>query len=125
MKHKVLLSEKKLEKMPSRQFRRGVQIGRDVGAHEMSKELASVVGPILDSALNLHDHGLHDYAALLLIALREKAAEIAFDDEDDGEDGNPGDAFAASFDALESLVAQLQHGAADHVEPVQDGSDPL
>ena len=125
MKHKVLLSEKKLEKMLSRQFKCGVQIGRDVGAHEMSKELASVVGPILDSALNLHDHGLHDYAAVLLIALREKAAEIAFDDEDDGENGNPGDAFAASFDTLGSLVAQLQHGAADHVEPVQDGSDPL
>lgn len=126
----------------------GLEKGRRYGLAEgrdaMSAEIAgTVIAPVLDAAIGLIENNLEDYAHVLLVALRDKAREIGGEElgdmadtgddeyecagccEDCQPDERDGGAFAASFDVLESLVAQLQRGAADNVEPVQDGRDPL
>ncbi len=152
MSKKISMSRKKFQKAREEAWLTGHQHGltsgyRDgeaYGRDAMNAEVAGdVVAPALDAAIDLIENGLEDYAHVLLVALRDKAREIAGEELDDMadagdteyecagccEDCQPserdGDAFAASFDVLESLVAQLQRGTADHVEPVQDGRDPL
>ena len=147
MSKKISMSEKKFRKAHKAAWLDGHEHGlktgyRDGEAHgrdAMSAEVAGeVVAPVLDAAIDLIENNLEDYAHVLLVALRDKARTIAGEELDvmvdtgDDEyecagcqpDERDGDAFAASFDALQSLVAQLQRGAA-HVEPVQDGRDPL
>ena len=152
MSKKVSMSEKKFRKARSLAWLDGHEHGRAAGYRDgeaygrdaMNAEVAgTVIAPVLDAAIGLIESGLYDYAHVLLVALRDKAREIGGEElgdmADTGdteyecagccEDCQPserdGDAFAASFDALESLVAQLQRGTADHIEPVQDGRDPL
>lgn len=150
MSKKISMSEKKFRKARHKAWldghehglTSGYRDGEAYGRDAMNAEVAGeVIAPVLDAAIGLIESNLEDYAYVLLVALRDKAREIggeelddvadAGDDEYAGccEDCQPserdGDAFAASFDVLESLVAQLQRGTADHVEPVQDGRDPL
>lgn len=150
MSKKISMSEKKFRRARSAAWldghehgvKAGYRDGEKHGRDAMSAALAGeVIAPVLDAAIGLIESNLEDYAHVLLVALRDKAREIggeelddvadAGDDECAGccEDCQPserdGDAFAASFDALESLVAQLVRGTVDHIEPVQDGRDPL
>lgn len=152
MSKKISMSRKKFQKARAAAWEIGYQHGLAAGYRDgeaygrdaMNAEVAgTVIAPALDAAIDLIEGGLEDYAHVLLVALRDKAREIAGEELDDMadagdtehecagccEDCQPserdGDAFAASFDVLESLVAQLQRGTADHVEPVQDGRDPL
>jgi hypothetical protein len=152
MSKKISMSEKKFRKARSEAWldghehgvKAGYRDGEKHGRDAMSAALAGeVIAPVLDAAIGLIESNLEDYARVLLVALRDKAREIGGEELDDMadigddeyecagccEDCQPserdGDAFAASFDALESLVAQLMRSTADHIEPVQDGRDPL
>ena len=152
MSKKISMSEKKFRKARHKAWldghehglATGYRDGETYGRDAMNAEVAGeVIAPVLDAAIGLIESNLEDYAHVLLVALRDKAREIGGEELDDVadagddeyecagccEDCQPserdGDAFAASFDALESLVTQLQRGTADHIEPVQDGRDPL
>ena len=152
MSKKISMSEKKFRKARHKAWldghehglATGYRDGETYGRDAMNAEVAGeVIAPVLDAAIGLIESNLEDYAHALLVALRDKAREIGGEELDDVadagddeyecagccEDCQPserdGDAFAASFDALESLVTQLQRGTADHIEPVQDGRDPL
>ena len=152
MSKKISMSEKKFRKARHKAWldghehglATGYRDGETYGRDAMNAEVAGeVIAPVLDAAICLIESNLEDYAHVLLVALRDKAREIGGEELDDVadagddeyecagccEDCQPserdGDAFAASFDALESLVTQLQRGTADHIEPVQDGRDPL
>lgn len=141
LKKQVLATGSLAQNQYDNGFKTGFGIGADVARARHNMDLAeSVIAPITRAAIDLIDAGLEDYACALLEALNEKANEIAAGDEADHDEGcdecagrcedcqpdeRDGDAFAASFDAPESLVAQLQRGTADHIEPVQDGRDPM
>lgn len=150
MSKKISMSRKKFQKARAAAWEIGYQHGLAAGYRDgeaygrdaMNAEVAGeVIAPVLDAAIGLIESNREDYARVLLVALRDKAREIGGEELDDAADvgddecagccegcqpsERDGDAFAASFDVLESLVAQLQRGTADHVEPVQDGRDPL
>lgn len=124
-------------------YRDGEAYGRDA----MNAEVAgTVIAPVLDAAIGLIESDLEDYAHALLVALRDKAREIGgeelgdmADTGDDEyecagccEDCQPSERemqeAQATMDALSSIidiVSKLPGGVANHIEPVQDGRDPL
>ena len=121
-------------------YRDGEKNGRDA----MSAEIAdTIIAPVLDAAIGLIESNLEDYAHVLLVALRDKAREIGGEELDDMadigdveyecagccEDCQPSERemqeAKATMDELTGIIAQLVRGTADHIEPVQDGRDPL
>ena len=159
MSKKISMSRKKFQKARHQAWLDGHEHGlatgyRDGEAHgrdAMNAEVAGdVVAPVLGAAIGLIESGLEDYAHVLLVALRDKAREIAGEELDDMadtgddeyeyehecagccEDGQPSERemqeAQATMDALSSIidiVSKLPDGVANHIKPVQDGHDPL
>ena len=153
MSKKVSMSRKKFQKARNEAWLMGHQHGltsgyRDGEAHgrdAMSAEVAGeVIAPVLDAAIGLIESNLEDYAHVLLVALRDKAREIGGEELDDVadtgddehecagccEDCQPIGETEAPYsisDALNEVLSQLARGNAgpQHIEPVQDGRDPL
>lgn len=155
MSKKVSMSRKKFRKAREEAWldghehglATGYRDGEAYGRDAMNAEVAGdVVAPALDAAIDLIENGLEDYAHVLLVALRDKAREIAGEELDDMadagdteyecagccEDCQPSERemqeAKATMDALSGIidiVSKLPGGTADHIEPVQDGRDPL
>lgn len=155
MSKKISMSAKKFRKARSEAWldghehgvKAGYRDGEKHGRDAMSAALAGeVIAPVLDAAIGLIESNLEDYAHVLLVALRDKAREIGGEELDDVvdagddeyecagccEDCQPSERemqeAKATMDALSGIVAQLVRGASEHVEhiePVQDGRDPL
>lgn len=151
MSKKISMSEKKFRKARSEAWldghehgvKAGYRDGEKHGRDAMSAALAGeVIAPVLDAAIGLIESNLEDYAHVLLVALRDKAREIGGEELDDvadaGDDECAGccedcqpigeaDASYSLSDALNEVLSQLARGNAgpQHIEPVQDGRDPL
>ena len=153
MSKKISMSRKKFQKARNEAWldghehglATGYRDGEAYGRDAMNAEVAGeVIAPVLDAAIGLIESNLEDYAHVLLVALRDKAREIGGEELDDVadtgdteyecagccEDCQPigeADASHSLSDALNEVLSQLARGTAgpQHVEPVQDGRDPL
>ena len=153
MSKKISMSRKRFQKAREEAWLTGHQHGltsgyRDgeaYGRDAMNAEVAGeVIAPVLDAAIGLIESNLEGYAHVLLVALRDKAREIGGEELDDVadagddehecagccEDCQPigeADASYSISDALNEVLSQLARGNAgpQHIEPVQDGCEPL
>ena len=115
--------------------------GTDFHGWQVQDNARTIQGE-LERVIGLIENNLEDYAHALLVALRDKAREIGGEELDDvadaGDDECAGccedcqpigetEAPYSISDALNEVLSQIARGNAgpQHIEPVQDGRDPL